>query len=242
LSDCKAIGFDLDGTLYAEWKMHIRAVPGLFFRAWPWRYSGFYSMARARIRMEQASGLWDEGNPLRPEGGFYAVQARYMAEAARNYSQGHALGRLLRQKAPEDAEAIEQRVDISINKGYAAYFTHIRPFKGIPELLADLKDRGYRLGLLSDWQPPEKLRLMGLDRYFDAVLCTEEIGFLKPHPRPFHTLCEALGSRPEETVYIGNSRKKDLVGAKNAGLRAFLIQDFLKQGSVVYRKFIQEVL
>ena len=49
-----------------------------------------------------------------------------------------------------------------------------------------------------------------------------DIGYLKPHPRAFLTVVEAIGTRPEETIYVGDNPVADIAGAQGAGLRGVL--------------------
>jgi putative hydrolase of the HAD superfamily len=65
---------------------------------------------------------------------------------------------------------------------------------------------------------------MGIDSFWDAVLCTEHIGSLKPDSAPFAELAKALGVEPGKILYVGNSFRYDVAGAKKAGMSAALIK------------------
>ena len=67
---------------------------------------------------------------------------------------------------------------------------------------------------------------MGIAGFWDAALCSEEIGALKPDRRPFDRLAAALGCGPERILYVGNSRGYDVLGAKRAGMQAALVTGF----------------
>ncbi|MFH1567154.1 MAG: HAD family hydrolase, partial [Gemmatimonadota bacterium] len=64
----------------------------------------------------------------------------------------------------------------------------------------------------------DKLRAIGLEGAFQCVLLSEEVGVRKPDPRIFHQACAALGAEPGKVVYVGDSYRNDVVGARNAGL------------------------
>ena len=51
-----------------------------------------------------------------------------------------------------------------------------------------------------------------------------EIGVAKPDARIFHFACEAIGSPPESTLYIGDQPEIDIVGAQRAGLQTLLVE------------------
>jgi putative hydrolase of the HAD superfamily len=110
-----------------------------------------------------------------------------------------------------------------IYRGWEPLFTRIAPFPRVRETLEGLKERGCKLGLLSDFPPEAKLVNMGLDGYWDTVLCSEMTGRLKPHPLPFLDLARQMGMSPERILYVGNSVRYDIIGAKGAGMKAALV-------------------
>ncbi|NHC13507.1 HAD family hydrolase [Motilibacter deserti] len=64
-----------------------------------------------------------------------------------------------------------------------------------------------------------KLERAGLGGRFDVVICPAEGGLpAKPHPAVFHAGCEALGSDPARTAYVGDRLRTDALGARDAGL------------------------
>jgi putative hydrolase of the HAD superfamily len=98
------------------------------------------------------------------------------------------------------------------------YYT---PFPGALELLATLRKRGKKLGLITNGFAEthyEKLQLLGLERAFDAVVCADEVGMVKPNPRIFLHACELLGVSPARAAMVGDRYFRDIVGARDAGL------------------------
>jgi putative hydrolase of the HAD superfamily len=49
---------------------------------------------------------------------------------------------------------------------------------------------------------------------------SEEIGIRKPDPRIFQYAADALRIRPAECLYVGDSYRNDIIGAKTAGMQA----------------------
>ena len=98
---------------------------------------------------------------------------------------------------------------------------HYSPFPGALDLLAELRHRGLKLGLITNGFAEthyEKLELLGLERSFDAVLCADEVGMLKPDPRIFLHACELLGTPPSRAAMVGDRYFRDISGAHEAGL------------------------
>ena len=66
---------------------------------------------------------------------------------------------------------------------------------------------------------------LGLDEMVDCVLdsCDEKVE--KPDPRIFKIALERSGARPQTTIHVGDLYHVDVVGARNAGLRAVLLDE-----------------
>ncbi|GGM95933.1 hydrolase [Thermus composti] len=94
---------------------------------------------------------------------------------------------------------------------------------GAKEVLEALRERGYRLAVVSNWDVtlPEILEVVGLKGYFQHLAVSALSGYAKPDPRLFQEALEALGVAPEEAVHVGDS-EADLLGAEAAGVKALL--------------------
>lgn len=95
------------------------------------------------------------------------------------------------------------------------------PLPGAQEVLHTLRSAGLRLGLVTNGAPDlqrEKFEASGLGMFFDAAVVSGEFGAGKPEPEIFHHLLAMLGAAPQETLMVGNSLARDIVGGKRAGL------------------------
>ena len=93
---------------------------------------------------------------------------------------------------------------------------------GAEEVLRTLQRVGIRLGLLTNGAASlqrEKIEASGLGLFFDAAVVSGEIGTGKPEPAIFHHLLDRLGVAAGESLMVGNSLSRDIVGGKRAGLR-----------------------
>ncbi len=95
-----------------------------------------------------------------------------------------------------------------------------RPFEGLHEVLSELRQRGYRLHVLSNNSSilALQLELIGTTGYFDTVSWSEEMGVEKPDPRIFALALERIGASATEVVYVGDSFEADVLGAEGAGI------------------------
>ncbi len=106
---------------------------------------------------------------------------------------------------------------------------HTQPFPGALDLLGVAKSRGMRCAAVSnaDWRGGEEYRLdfadLGLDGYFDAVITSLDVGFVKPHPAMFEAAAAAVGCGAAGCVMIGNSEAKDIAPAAELGMRTILV-------------------
>lgn len=96
---------------------------------------------------------------------------------------------------------------------------------GASAALDRLRAAGLRLSLASNAEPllRSKLLELGLAHRFDHLAISGELGIEKPDPRFFHAALEALGVAPERALHVGDLYEIDVVGAREAGLKAVLV-------------------
>jgi putative hydrolase of the HAD superfamily len=97
-------------------------------------------------------------------------------------------------------------------------------FPQTQEILAQLKTR-HRLAVVSDAQSayglPE-LRAVGLADYFAPIIISGDYGYRKPDARLFHAALTELQVCPEEAIFVGNDRFRDVLGARQVGMKTIL--------------------
>lgn len=91
-------------------------------------------------------------------------------------------------------------------------------------LLDTLRDRGLRLGLVSNaLDPPALLHgdlaQLGVADRLDVAVFSSEVGWRKPHPAIFERALAALGVAPEHALYVGDRLDADVGGAAALGMR-----------------------
>jgi putative hydrolase of the HAD superfamily len=95
--------------------------------------------------------------------------------------------------------------------------------EGTHALLDALRDRGLRLGLVSNafdpgWLVRGDLAAMGVAERVDVVVLSSEVGKRKPHPEPFERALDALDVAPENALFVGDALYHDVKGAGEAGM------------------------
>lgn len=103
------------------------------------------------------------------------------------------------------------------------------PFERYPHpeaigLLKELRQRGFVVGAISDWETslPTLLANLGLAPYLDALAVSEIVGVAKPHPRLFQEALRQINLPPETALHIGDWYELDVCGARAAGMHTVL--------------------
>jgi putative hydrolase of the HAD superfamily len=97
----------------------------------------------------------------------------------------------------------------------------------------DMLARTHRLAVVTNGAADaqrDKIRSTGLDVYLDAVVISSEVGSGKPDPEPFLQALAQLEVAAAEAVVVGHSPRRDVAGARAAGIHAILLD---RGGAVV---------
>jgi putative hydrolase of the HAD superfamily len=101
----------------------------------------------------------------------------------------------------------------------------ICPYAEVKEVLSALAEQGYRLGIVSNWSwnLRDRVAQAGLDDYFDLVWASAYAGCNKPHPLIFQQALDQMALDAWRTVYVGDSYRHDIAGARAAGIDGVLV-------------------
>ncbi len=191
----KAVTFDIDGTLYPQWKLLTTSL-------------GFY------IRNFQlVQRYWKVRHNLREDG--YQYEAKGRAGLLHHQAQMYA------DLTGENVDEVEKLLDEKIYQVWEGSFRYLRPLPGVKQVLRELKARGFIVAAMSDFPVDKKLEYFGLgSEYWDLAITSEGSGYLKPHAMAYEYLSRKLGLQAAEVLYVGNNYRNDIEGAKSAGCRA----------------------
>ncbi len=107
-----------------------------------------------------------------------------------------------------------------------------RIFDDVRPVLGELRARGLKLCVISNWD--ERLRplldALDLARWFEAIVISHEAGQAKPAPELFLQAAAQLNLPPENILHIGDSAREDEEGARRAGMRAALLDRRAQEG------------
>ena len=95
-------------------------------------------------------------------------------------------------------------------------------FDYVNPLIEKLKSKGIKIGILTDltaYIQYRKIEKLGIGDKIDCFVSSEEAGAEKPSGLMFDLMIKKLNVSPEEVLMIGDSEKKDIIGAKAIGMQ-----------------------
>jgi FMN phosphatase YigB (HAD superfamily) len=111
----------------------------------------------------------------------------------------------------------------------------VEPIAGCRDGLQALADTGVRLGVVSNADGIMGQRLAqleicqvgpGMGVEIECVIDSGAVGIMKPDPRIFTAALDVLGVDADRAWYLGDMPAIDVVGARRAGLRPFVMDPF----------------
>ena len=204
MSSIKVVGFDLDDCLFDS--------TGLSERA---RVKGIKAMISLGLKID-----YEKAKTLIQE-----IVIEYGSNSSKHYD--YFLRRL---------NEIEN-VSISLNDQYkyiaAAVMAYhkekidsIRLYEDVQYCLVNLKERGIKTVIISDGIPIkqyEKILRLGIDKFSDYIIISDEIGIRKPNPKLFDYFLNKYNIKPNEMIYVGDNIFKDIKPANINGVLSVYI-------------------
>lgn len=98
-------------------------------------------------------------------------------------------------------------------------------FPETKEVLSGLKEEGFELGIISNFDSRlfTVLRGLGIESLFDTVTISSLAHAAKPAPRIFELALEKHAADPAEAVHVGDSLRDDVEGAAKTGMTGILL-------------------
>lgn len=107
-----------------------------------------------------------------------------------------------------------------------------KPKPRLTKTLQSLKDEGFKLVVVSNWDRRlyRILSELKLRRYFDNIYISTELGMEKPSECVYRKVASALAVHPSTLLHIGNSPSNDYKPAIRAGWNALLLHNRIPYG------------
>jgi len=122
---------------------------------------------------------------------------------------------------PED-----ERIEECVNHRLKYVRRSLSPRPGVVETISALRDRGYKVGLISNTleEVPRLWESTPFACMFDAAILSFNVGMAKPDPRIYALASERLGVEAKDCLYVGDGSDGELSGAEQAGMTAVLMR------------------
>lgn len=121
---------------------------------------------------------------------------------------------------------------------------HLCP--GVKETLNILKNRGFKLGVISNWDSSARDILMrhGIADLFSWIIISSEEGVEKPSKEIFDIALKKSGADPAKSLYIGDNYYDDVIGSRKVGMDSVIINRFGRKGieEISDAKIIKNIL
>lgn len=125
-----------------------------------------------------------------------------------------------------DAAMLDEPALAALEEAYAGAAIDVPPqlVSGALEVVTALRERGYRIGLISNtgrtpgYALREILNRVGLSASIDAMIFSNEHGSCKPQESIFATLRDALDVSYDEMMFVGDNLYVDVHGAQRLGM------------------------
>lgn len=100
------------------------------------------------------------------------------------------------------------------------------------DTLIKLKDKGLKIGLISNWDIScrDVLKENDIIELFDTVIISAEIGCEKPSKRIFEEALKSAEAFSDRSLYVGDNYYDDVIGAAKIGMKCLLINPFGQKG------------
>jgi HAD superfamily hydrolase (TIGR01549 family) len=131
---------------------------------------------------------------------------------------------------PDISKARKAALAAKANRAFWEVAVRTYPMrKSTPKALRDLRSTGVKMGIVSNHHDFDSLvghlEEAGIAGHFESVLASEREGVRKPNTEIFARSLKALGVEKEHAIFVGDSPKHDILGARAAGITSVLIDD-----------------
>lgn len=197
---CRAIIFDLFETLITEWGHK--------------KYTKNEMCSDLGIEREEFDLYWEEKEQERYLGKIDFVDSiRYVCEKCGIQIDDSILTAIT-----------DKRI-----KTKSTCFDYVDP--EVFQLLSHLKSMGVKLAIVSNCSSEEVkvIKQSRIYEYFDQVILSYEVGLQKPDISIYKKAADLLGVAIDECVFVGDGGSNELVGARDAGMKAIQAKWYTNQ-------------
>lgn len=194
----KAVIFDLDNTLYDYDKLNICALDSTY---------KWFSKLTTTTEDEFKQAFYLAREEIKSHMGSCAAQHNRLLYFQRTCEK------LRLNPIKYSLDLYEEYWNYMLNNMVLSY--------GILDLFKKLKNNNIKIGICTDLTSHiqhRKIKKLGIADFIDVFVSSEEAGVEKPDLHIFNMTLDKLKVKPKETIFVGDSYNKDILGAYNVGM------------------------
>lgn len=144
-------------------------------------------------------------------------------------------------RVEENASMNKAFVKAKLLEIYRNQIPEIAPFDGVISLLKELKEKGIKIGMITDGRVEgqnAKIEALGIRECFDDIIITDELGgaqFRKPCDIAFRIMQNRWRIPFEQLVYVGDNVTKDFIAPGQLGMQSVYVRNtegiYFKEGA-----------
>ena len=120
------------------------------------------------------------------------------------------------------------KINTSMKEELLGLYKVLSTFKEVPETLKNLKEKKFKLSILSNGTPSllsELVKSNDLDNLFDDIFSIEEVSIYKPHTKVYDIPVKKYGIEKNEVVFL-SANTWDVSGGGNYGYEAIWVNRY----------------
>ena len=117
------------------------------------------------------------------------------------------------------------KIETSMRNDLLNLYKVLSPFEEVLETLKSLKEKKYKLAILSNGTPEllnELVKINNLESFFDDIFSIEEVGVYKPDTKVYDIPIKKYGIKKNEVIFL-SSNTWDVSGGGNYGYQSIWV-------------------
>jgi putative hydrolase of the HAD superfamily len=208
----QAVIFDLGGTLI----YHRTSLPELIQLGYQ-ALTDYLMSKEAHLKLDDVSSV-----SIR----VYNAYEKFAEESFVELEPSVLYSSIMRQLGVDDFS--EDFIEGAVESFYGPLLNDYDAYPDSEQTLHNLKERGLKLGLVTNnhsaYFSSNLLHSCDLERFFDVIVCSGQLGIRKPHKGIFLHCLRKLGVSHGDAVFVGDEPAHDIRGARDAGIRSIWVK------------------
>lgn len=126
-----------------------------------------------------------------------------------------------------DVDPSDRSIGEAVEEYFKPYVEAARLYRCTYDVLGILRSSGFKIALVSNFTWGKAVRdilsKLLLDRFFDSISISYDVGYRKPHPAIFMKALSEIGVEASRSIFVGDNPYTDIYGASSVGMKTILV-------------------